>query len=165
MNCTHLIVKWGKFINIWTCNALCSQYTAQSPNCVCNNWRRTIEGNYQNSNISSSEMFIKRNTLYFVTPTDPDYWCLSYSKLQKGIRNSVLLICWPMHLKINWMSFFRLRLPTQWNPADVFWIGQLISNVETIHQNIYAYGHVWFKCGGKKRKLFRKSQLCIAKDV
>ena len=30
MNYTHLIVKWCKFINIWTCNAFCSQYTAQS---------------------------------------------------------------------------------------------------------------------------------------
>ena len=30
MNYTHLIVKWCKFINIWTCNALCSQYKTQS---------------------------------------------------------------------------------------------------------------------------------------
>ena len=39
MNYTHLIVKWCKFINIWTCNVLCSQYMAQSHQqiitCLC----------------------------------------------------------------------------------------------------------------------------------
>ena len=30
MNYTYSIVKWCKFVNIWTCNAVCFQYMTQS---------------------------------------------------------------------------------------------------------------------------------------